>query len=55
MYKNGIRDYRDYHTGKDHLNIFRVIWGDRKTANFDEHMTGTTGFQISDNNDSHVT
>jgi hypothetical protein len=22
-----------------HLNIFRVIWGDRKTANFDEHMT----------------
>jgi hypothetical protein len=24
---------------KHHLNIFRVIWGDRKTANFDEHMT----------------
>jgi hypothetical protein len=22
-----------------HLNIFRVICGDRKTANFDEHIT----------------
>ena len=24
---------------RTYLNIFRVIWGDRKTANFDEHMT----------------
>ena len=23
---------------RTYLNIFRVIWGDRKTANFDEHM-----------------
>jgi hypothetical protein len=29
-----------WNTWYGHLNIFRVIWGDRKTANFDEHMTG---------------
>jgi len=30
---------RNHLEAKAHLNIFRVIWGDRKTANFDEHMT----------------